>query len=226
MTRRIMWLELEGGAAVNIHSVARSNAAWQGGEPYEDLPVPEGAVEVTATGPTGRAETLFARPVVLEGLRHLVSEGVDVVWSTRWLTAPDRLTEVAAALGLEGVRMPTAAESPVAPNQDWIGIRTTPYWEHWKVRSLVETARGLGAEDELVVVDPALDISARRLADGIARRLKRDDLRIGSLSPDADDGLDASAIGRLRDWAGGASLAASRLAVAPPAEPTWHRAAD
>ncbi len=136
MTRRLLWLELEGGAAVDIHSVARSNAAWQGGEPYEDLPVPPGARTVTAVGPLDRPATLFAHPPVLRGLRELRDAGVELVWNSRWLATPDRLRALADELGLgDVVRLPSADELPVAPNQDGIGILTTPYWEHWKVRA-------------------------------------------------------------------------------------------
>ena len=224
MTRRILLLELEGAVVVDTFSQSRSNAVWQGLADDVRLTVPEDARSFEVTGPADRPHEYFVQPGVVEGVRALAEAGVDILWNSRWLATPDRLGAFAEQLGLaDAVRMPTVDELPVAPNLDWIGIRTTPFWEHWKVVALVEWARRLAPDDELVIVDRVLDVSARRLSDGIAHRVKARDRRLGSLSPHEEVGLDGASFAVLAAWAAGASLAAAGLAVAPPEEPVWHR---
>ncbi|MDQ1082242.1 MULTISPECIES: hypothetical protein [Microbacterium] len=201
MARRTILLSVDGTLLVEIDSPIRAYAAMREGREEAPLPVPDDA-DVTADG------RFFFRPDVHRALREFVADGVDVVWNTGRLIDPRALQALAAEIGLEdAVRFPDAAELPAPPTDDRVDTGPNVMWEHWKVRALVERARTLPEGDEVVVVDPILDLEGSRLPDGLARRTKRPDAAgIGGIHVPDTWGLDLWGVEILREWVAGGAV--------------------
>lgn len=206
MSPRTLLLSVDGSLLVEIDSPERAYAADREGRTHEPLEVPPDARELQLAGPGGRGPYYF-RPAAITALRHLADTGVDIVWNTRWLAFPPSLSGLAHALGLEdAVRAPGSDELPVVPVDLRIDHGPNVFWEHWKVRALVQRVRDLPEDAELVVIDTHLDFSSRRLSDGVARRSGREHQRLGSITPHDRYGIVAHAITALRSWADGKDL--------------------
>lgn len=201
MTRRTILLGVEGVLLVEIDSPAREYAAMKEGREYVPLPVPDDA----AVTPDGR---FFFRLPVVDGIRDLAADGADIVWNTRRLTDPAALRALAGHLGLtDAVRFPDAAELPAAPTDTRVDVGPNVLWEHWKVQTLVQRVRDLPAGDEVVVVDAALDFSAHRMPDGLARRSgRRDADGVGGVKTVDVVGLDEPRLSTLRAWVAGGAV--------------------
>jgi len=208
VTRRTILLSVDGSLLVEIDSPERAYAAYRTGRDEGPLAIPPGAGELDFTGLNGRGPYFF-RPAVVEVLRDLAHAGVDIVWNTRWLTSPEVLGELAHVLGLdEAVRFPTAAELPSPAVNVRIDHGPNVFWEHWKIQALIQRVRDLPEGAQLVIIDAHMDYSSRRLADGVARRSRREDARVGGIMTIDRWGLDERGIAALRSWGGGAGLPA------------------
>ena len=208
MTQRTILLSVDGSLLVEIDSPERAYAAYRTGRGEGPLEVPPGASSLNLAGPDGRGPYFF-RPAVVDALNDLAHAGVDIVWNTRWLTSPEPLSVLARMLGLDdAVRVPTVAELPIPPANLRIDHGPNVLWEHWKVQALVQRVRDLPEDAELVVIDAHLDYSSRRLSDGVARRSRREDARIGGIATNDKWGIDERAIAALWSWVGGDRLPA------------------
>jgi len=206
MARRTVLLSVDGSLLVELDSPERAYAAYRLGKDYSPLTVPPEALLVDAVGHDGRGP-YFYRPAVVEAVRASAHAGVDIVWNTRWLTNPMQLELLAQIVGLAGaVRIPDGSELPVSPTSDRVDHAPNVLWEHWKLRALVERARHLPAGAELVVVDTELDMVSPRIPHGVARRARRDDIRLGGIMPVGTRGLDDVAARSLREWATGGDI--------------------
>lgn len=213
MTRTVL-LGVDGCLIVEIDSPERAYAADRAGIEYSPLPVPSDALTLTIPGRDGRGP-YFYRPAVVDALRDLAADGVDLVWNTRWLTVPAQLDELVRELGLtDAVRRPIVTELPIPPANVRVEREPNVFWEHWKVQALVEHVRRMPADAAILVLDAHLDMASPRLRDGVAHRTHRDVLRVDGIKTDDTQGIDGKAIGMLRTWAAGSAL--------PRVQPAHH----
>ena len=92
------------------------------------------------------------------------------------------------------------------PSDAPIDFGPNVFWEHWEVAALVQRVHDLDPASELVVIDAKLDCTSRRLADGVARRARRTDARVGGIHTYDQRGLDNRGAAWLRSWAEGGYL--------------------
>ena len=196
---RTLLLDVDATVIVDVVDPVLSYAAYREGREYVSPAVPEGARELSVVDPGGRERAVIVRGEVVEAIRAQAAAGVDVVWLSSWLAAPELLDGLAAELGLDGVvRRPTAAELPVAPPADG-----------WMLAAIVEFARGLGEGDDLVLASVELDLSALRVAVDVRRRAGVPGALLGGIPTHRQRGLDDAA---LRAWM-----------PDRPHEGVWHR---
>lgn len=211
MTRTLL-LEVDVAVIVDVVDPVLAYASYREGGDYTGTAVPDGARRFQVEDPEGRTRDVFVRPAVLDAVHEAHRAGVDVVWHSRWLAAPRELEALARQLGLENAaRLPAEGELAAPPTLDDLRSDLPGVWGDWRMLTIVERVRRLGAGDELVTADVGFDLSARRMVDGIGHRAGVVEPRIASIPVRREWGLDDAA---LRSWA-----------PDRPRTPSWHRRA-
>jgi hypothetical protein len=151
--------------------------------------VPSAARELQLVDPNGRVRDVFVRDDTILALQEQARAGVDIIWNTHWLDAPELLRELTVQLGLDGVvRSPDDYQGTVVNSDLWSDLR---------MRSIVERARLLPQGDDLVASSIDFDLSSNLIAEGIRRRSGNPAPLLGSIPTNRTSGLDSAA---LRAW--------------------------
>jgi hypothetical protein len=198
MTTRTLLLAVDATVVVYVVDPVLEYAAYKGGGDDVSTTVPDGAREWEVTDPRGRARAAFVRPEVLAALRDSAQAGVDIVWNSSWLTAPERPRALARDLELDGiVRFPTPTELRSTPTDEPFHRASAGFWNHWKMQNLVELVRTLPPGHDLVLADSGVDLSALSVAETVRKRAGNPAASLGSIPTSRTRGLDE---GALRGW--------------------------
>ncbi len=195
MTRRTLLLAVDAVVVVYVVDPVLEYASFKGSGDYVSTPVPQGARELDVTDPRGLRRAAFVRPEVLAALRDSALAGVDIVWNSQWLTAPERLRALARDLELDDIiRFPTEAELGSAPTDEPFHRASAGFWNHWKMLNLVERVRALPPGHDLVLADTGVDLSALNVAETVRRRAGNPAASLGSIPTSRTWGLDEVAL--------------------------------
>lgn len=195
MARRTLLLDVDATLLIDTVDPVLEYASYKGSGDYSGTPVPAGARELEITDPHGRDRSVFVLESALDALRTQAAAGVDIVWHSNWLAAPAQLESLAQNISLDSVvRFPLEKEL-AAPVEFPDPYRPRPpFWDDWRVRTIIARAATLASGDDLVVASVDIDLSVSSVAEGIRRRSGNPSPLLGSIPTTRMSGLDAAAL--------------------------------